>query len=170
MTNTRRQSLGGTPKPSPAAGFRRASVRRRRARRGSAILEFAILLPVLLTIALLCVDFGRFAHHYIAVTNAARAGAGYGSSHAIAGSSDPVWAARVQQAVKDELGWDNWHADERAKLTISTPVVTREPATGNWRVEVQVSYAFATLVNWPFLPGYNTPVILHRRVVMRGII
>jgi Flp pilus assembly protein TadG len=171
MTHRGWQPWDGTSRPRLAVARRRwADAHRRRARRGSAILEFSILLPLLLTIVLLCVDFGRFAHYYIAVTNAARAGAAYGSSHAVAGTSDPTWAGQVRQAVRDELGADNWSADEQAKLAIAAPVVTRDVATGDWRVQVDVRYEFHTLVNWPFLPGYNTPLVLQRRVVMRGTI
>ena len=43
-----------------------------RRRRGSAILEFALVLPPLLMMVLLCIDFGRIAYYYIAVTNVAR--------------------------------------------------------------------------------------------------
>ncbi len=35
------------------------------------------------------------------------------------------------------------------------------------RVEVTVSYPFQTLINWPFLPGYNDPLIITRTVAMR---
>ena len=50
----------------------------RRHRRGAAAVEFAVILPLLVTIVLGCVDFGRFAYNYIALTNAARAGAAFG--------------------------------------------------------------------------------------------
>ena len=46
----------------------------RRHRRGVTAVEFALILPLLMTIVLGCVDYGRFAYDYIAVTNAARAG------------------------------------------------------------------------------------------------
>jgi Flp pilus assembly protein TadG len=44
-----------------------------RSRRGAAAVEFALILPLLVTLVLACVDFGQFAYNYIAVTNAARA-------------------------------------------------------------------------------------------------
>jgi Flp pilus assembly protein TadG len=157
MANRRRRL------PSGSGASRRRSVRR-----GAAIVELAVILPVLLTIALLCVDFGRFAYCYIAVTNAARAGAAYGSSHALVGTSDPVWAAAVQAAVTDDFSQNKWY--QASKLTVDQPVVTRDATTGNWWVQVNVQYSFQTLIHWPFLPGYSSPVALHRRVVMRGII
>jgi Flp pilus assembly protein TadG len=43
-------------------------------RRGASATELAIILPLFITIVLSCVDFGRFAYTYIAVSNAARAG------------------------------------------------------------------------------------------------
>jgi Flp pilus assembly protein TadG len=150
--------------PAATARRRRPVRPRSGARRGAAVLELAVLLPVLLSVALLAVDFGRFAYWYIAVTNAARAGAGVGSANP---NGD------MQQAVKDELGLSNWSAPEQAKLTIGTPVITYETDalghfTGCWRAEIDVTYNFKLLINWPFLWNYNEPVALHRKVVMRG--
>jgi len=162
--------------PHVAAVARRQRIgRRRAARRGAAVLEFAILLPWLLTIALLCVDFGRFAHYYIAVTNAARAGAGYASNNLFTPATKPRWDAAVRQAVVDELTENppnRWF--DASKLTIPAPLMIQEGG-GYWRVQVDVSYPFQTLINWPFLDilggrKYNEPLILHRRVVMRGTI
>lgn len=143
----------------------------RAGRRGTAIVEFAVMLPILLTLMLLCVDFGRFAHYDIAVTNAARAGAAYGSSHGFTISTRPAWEAQVRLAVVDELDSNSWF--DASKLTVPSPVVT-QGGDGSWRVQVDVSYPFQTLLNWPFLPPtpegrrYHDPLILHRAVVMRG--
>jgi Flp pilus assembly protein TadG len=161
MAIARSQSERREPMP------RRAVVRRRArwsARRGSATLELAILLPLLLSVALLCVDFGRFAHFYIGVTNAARTGAGFASSNLYTPTTQSLWNAKVQQAVRDELSTNAWF--DPSKATISQQMI---PETGGyWRAQVDVTYPFRTLINWPFLPGYNTPVMLHRKVVMRG--
>lgn len=48
-------------------------------RRGVATVELALLAPLLIFIALVTVDFGRFAKYYITVENAARNGALHGS-------------------------------------------------------------------------------------------
>jgi Flp pilus assembly protein TadG len=144
----------------------------RERRRGSAILEFSLILPLLLTLTLLCVDFGRFAHYYIAVTNAARAGAAYASANVFTTSTQSLWNAQVRQAVVDEMTANSWF--DASKLTVPSAVVTQE-AGGLWRVKVDVSYPFQTLLDWPFLPAvagraYHDPLILHRSVVMRGTI
>ena len=47
-------------------------------RSGTAATELAIIMPVFLLMVLGCIDCGRFVNTSIAVTNAARAGAGVG--------------------------------------------------------------------------------------------
>jgi Flp pilus assembly protein TadG len=121
---------------------------------------------MLVTIALLCVDFGRFAHSYIAVTNAARAGAGYASIHPVTAASKPAWDAAIRQTVQDELTANGWF--DAAQLTVP-PSLSVDEGNGYHRVTVEVSYPFQTLINWPFLPGYNDPLDLRHTVVMRRI-
>ena len=81
-------SHGGTPTP----------------RGGQALVEFALLAPVLLLLMLLAVDFGRLFFSYVAVNNAAREGAAYAGMHAADSSYDQttyeagVIAAALQEA------------------------------------------------------------------------
>jgi Flp pilus assembly protein TadG len=60
----------------------RRSASRDRSRRGQALVEFALVLPVLLVLLLLAVDFGRLFTTYVSVNNAAREGAFYAAEHA----------------------------------------------------------------------------------------
>ena len=53
--------------------------RLRRSERGAAIIEMAVLSPLLLVLVFGVGDFGRVMYHAITLTNAARAGAAYGS-------------------------------------------------------------------------------------------
>ncbi len=55
--------------------------RRHSDRRGQALVEFALVLPVLLLLTLVAVDFGRLFFSYIQVNNAAREGAAYGAGN-----------------------------------------------------------------------------------------
>jgi Flp pilus assembly protein TadG len=133
-------------------------------RGGSITLEFVFLLPVLLSLMLLTVDFGRFAHTYIAVSNAARAGASIGSFNAATPASKPLWDAAIQQAVTDEFETNTWF--DVGNLVVAAPVLIDE-GNGLRRVQVDVTYPFQTLINWPYLPGYSDPVDLRHVVVMR---
>lgn len=136
-------------------------------RRGVAALELAIILPLLITIVLGCVDFGRFAYTYIAVTNAARAGAGFGSVHSYTFSPESTWVAAVRQAAIDEMcgsSADNTPLFDASKVTIATPVVTTDSG-GQQRVRLTVSYPFEMLIQTPFLPIDNMEIT--RTVEMR---
>ena len=50
--------------------------------RGQALVEFALVAPVMLVVLLLAVDFGRLFFSYVSVNNAAREGAYYAATHA----------------------------------------------------------------------------------------
>ncbi|MBI3466966.1 MAG: pilus assembly protein [Planctomycetes bacterium] len=132
-------------------------------RRGGAAIEMAIILPLLVTLVLGAIDFGRFAHTHIAVTNAARAGAGYGIMNPFSTITRNTWDAQVRQAVIDELT-PGFNA---SNVTIS--VATATQSDGLWRVSVTVTYPFQTVVNWPLIPGYKPPLNLRRTVVLRAI-
>lgn len=130
-------------------------------RQGAVAVEFAIILPLLMTIVLACVDFGRFAHTYIAVTNAARAGAGFASFHPFTATTRQLWDDRTRETVETEMG----SAFDANKIDVPSPVVSVD-ADGFERVRVKVSYPFATLAAWPFLPN---DLILTRAVEMRFV-
>lgn len=140
----------------------------RQRRSGGAAIEFAIILPLLAGLVLGCVDLGRFAYSYIAITNAARAGAGFGIVHPFDAYTQPIWEARIRQAVADEM---------RALPDFDPNAVTITPGTdseGFWTVTVDVPYSFRTVVPYPWMPpsqgatGHST-FNMHRTVIMRGI-
>jgi len=133
-----------------------------RRRQGAAAVEFALVLPVLVTILIGATDFGRFYYSAIAVTNAARAGAAYGCMNPYDSSNSTAWQAGITQAVTDELSQSA--AFNTGQLTVNiNPVV--EPS-GLTQISVQVIYPFTTVVSWPAIPSsFN----LSQTVVLRGI-
>jgi Flp pilus assembly protein TadG len=141
----------------PAAG-------KRRCRRGAAAVELALVLPLLAALALGCVDLGRFVYTYIAVTNAARAGAGFGSTHSYTASTYTTWQAKAQQAAADDMG--SVSGFDKSQVTVaSVPDDSSNPG-GPWRAQVTVPCSFRTLVTWPLLPNSFT---VQRTVAMRGV-
>ena len=68
--------------PRSTADIRRRRVsarpRRPQRRRGQAVVEFALILPVFLFLVVMALDFGRLFFSYVQVNNAAREGANYG--------------------------------------------------------------------------------------------
>ena len=58
----------------------------KRTARGQSLVEFALLLPILLLLAVMLVDLGRAVYYYSVIFNAAREGARYGIIHPTDGS------------------------------------------------------------------------------------
>ncbi len=85
--------------------FYRSSCPRRRCSQvgGQALVEFAVVLPLLLALALGVIEMGRYAYIGILVGNAARAGAAYGSEHLANASTDPAVKAKVQAAAVNDF-------------------------------------------------------------------
>ena len=132
-------------------------------RRGASAAEFAIILPVLLMIVLGFIDFGRFAYHHVAVTNAARAGAEYAITTPYVSSAQSAWRAKVQETARDEM--TNQIGYDPSDLTIATTVTVEQ--TGLRRVRVEATYAsFQTIVSWPGIPSALT---IRSAVTMRVI-
>ncbi len=151
-------------------------------RRGASAVEFALVLPLLVTIVLGCVDFGRFAYTYIGVTNAAREGAYFAAKNPWTSTTDTAWRTQLRLTVENELGCrqpgssfdpanvgiscptDNLLPKKNPKdPDVWTPVLTE---AGDKRIGVLVSYPFAMVVNWPFIPNQMT---VGRTVQMRAL-
>jgi len=131
----------------------------RPARQGTAAVEFALILPVLMMLLLGCIDFGRFPHSYIAVTNAARAGAGFGSVNPYTTATDKEWNAAIKSAVVDEMSKLNGFD--------STQLVVPSTKPQNGNVTVTVKYPFQTVVDWSLIwPGLPNSVTMQQVAAM----
>jgi Flp pilus assembly protein TadG len=109
----------------------------------------AIVLFLLITVVLGCVDFGRFATTFIAVTNAAREGANMGSRHPFTDTTHELWRKKIKEAIVDEMsGVPRFSEDE---LTVADPIVVKANETA--RVRVQVTYPFEPFVPWLIIPS-----------------
>jgi Flp pilus assembly protein TadG len=136
--------------------------RRRNNRRATAATELALILPLLMTFILGCIDFGRIAYAYCAVSNASRAAAEYGATHNFTAWTRAAWQSRIEQAASAELSAiPNFDA---AQSNVS--VSTTSDAYGLFRVTVDVQYPFTTIVPWPGMPQV---VVLWRNTSMRQI-
>jgi Flp pilus assembly protein TadG len=136
----------------------------------------AIIVPVLMLLILGCLDFGRFANALIAVTNAARAGAGVGiMSHypdpdPSKGTGLINWQASICTAVANELGMSddftpagpgdpNGYVNSQG---LYVQAVRRSEEGGLWRAQVTARYPF----NWWGIPSQLQP---QQIVVLRAI-
>lgn len=113
-------------------------------RSGVATVECSILLPLLLFLFLVGVDFSRVFYFSIAVTNCARNGAMYGSK-------DPS-KALDQTGIKNAVLIDA-HNLNQDMMTISSATDSNTAPT---YVEVTVVYPFQTTTGFLGLPGTFT--------------
>lgn len=119
---------------------------------GVAAVELAVLLPFLVFIFVLAVDFSRVFYAYLTITNCARNGAIYGSQ-SIAHSTDVTGI--TSKALADATNLQ------------PSPQVSSSPAYdagGNRCVQVTVTMPFQTVTNFPGIPS---PINLTQTVQMR---
>src|SRR5258708_3931374 len=72
-------------------------------RRGTAAVEMALVLPLILLLAFAVADFGRVVHAYLVVSNAARCGAEYGSMHEFTAYTRSSWQAQIRSVIEGEM-------------------------------------------------------------------
>ncbi len=115
---------------------------RKRCRKGVAAVELAVLLPLLVFLFLITIDFARVYYFSLTLTNCARAGALYASDPAVAPESP---FASVQEAALAD-----------ATNLSPAPTITQTEGTdgsGRTYVEVTASYSFSTVTGFPGLPN-----------------
>ncbi len=155
---------------------------------GQALIEFALVLPLLFLLILNLVNFGAFIYAWITVANAARAGAQYMIiGPAWVGSPFPPDSAAVTTLATN----DAWWLPNRASLQVTVcknNKGTLEPpgCGGTWGAPtdpestsyvvgaVDVSYTYQPLIpfwDFPNLGIHLTipPTTIHRRTVMRMV-
>src|SRR5436190_10912754 len=114
----------------------------KRNRRGAAVVELAVLLPLLVFLFVVAVDFARIFYYSVTLTNCARAGAMY--------ASDPTTSA--------ESPFASTQAAALADATNLTPAPTISTtsgvdAAGRPYVEVTAAYTFRTITGLPGVPN-----------------
>lgn len=120
------------------------SRRRRRSERAQSLVEFALVLPIFLVIAMATVDFGWALRSWISTTNAAREGARLG----VTGASENAIETRVVNNASDLIDADD--------VTVSNA----QGQTGeNVTVTVSFNYEYITPVGGiiSFLSGGTLP-------------
>ncbi len=117
---------------------------------GQAIVETALIMPLLIMMIFGMVELGRLGNAYLAVTHAAR----HGARHGVVGGSNPEIIEKVKNA---SLPLDN----EKISITIY-------PETGRITgTDLSVTVAYPVELIIPFFPGLSSPVNVESTVIMR---
>lgn len=121
-------------------------------RNGVATVEFAVLLPLLMFLFGIGVDFARAFYFHLTITNAARNGALYGCSNpTTANDTVGIQAAALKDTT--DLG-----------PSVGVTSSTFTDASGFTFVTVDVTYPFNTVTQFPGVPS---PLTLNQKCVMR---
>ena len=135
-------------------------LRRPSSRRGTAAVEFALAIPLLMLLAIGCCDMGRALADYVAVSNAARVGAEYGATHAYSTYTYSSWQGVIVQRAQQEMQGSSGIDPTQLGVTVSTV-----PKTGSlYLVTVTVTYPFTLITAWPGMP---TQINLSHSVTMQ---
>ena len=126
----------------PISVSRRPLAQRFRTREGAAVVELAVMLPLLVFLFVIAVDFARVYYFSLTLTNCARAGALY--------ASDPATA--------DESAFDSYEDAALADATNLNPPpelykTSGMDASGRSYVEVTATYTFSTVTVFPGVPS-----------------
>jgi Flp pilus assembly protein TadG len=124
---------------------------RRRALHGQAMVEFALLLPILLLLLVVAIDFGRLFATFVAVNNAAREGAAFAGLHPTqVTSADNADPENVTYRARQEV--ENPSDTRFTAVTVAAPTCNPAPCptvlgTGGGktiRVSVSTNFTFFT--------------------------
>lgn len=137
-----------------------AGVRRARNCRGSATVEFALLLPILMGLLLGVMEVGLALYDKAVLTQACREGARAGIVLRSPKPGEAEIRAIVQQRAQAQL----------VSLTATTPlqvsVIQSTPAAYPNTLQVSASYTFRGLAWGPLLQVLGAPLVMKASVVM----
>lgn len=146
----------------------------RHTHRGTATVEFAITLPLLLFLMAATAELGRMVSQYNTLTKAVRDGARYAASTAAAGTTGIVSITpAIQTAVGNLVATGNVNGGTALLPGLSATNVTVSDA-GNGYVSVSASYAYqpmlgATLPTFGLGGSIKIAVPLNAAAIMRAL-
>ena len=120
-------------------------VRKSNRRRAAATVEFAVLLPFLLYVAVIATDWARLLYYTITIEACARNGA--------------IWQSDADYRSKSPYTTLHQAATAEAPQLNATATVTATPTTDSTNhaaVRVTVSVPFKTITNFPGVPSSQT--------------
>ena len=135
--------------------------------RGHSTVEMAVVAPVMALLLLAATDLARLFYASIAVSNAARAGAQYGSQSLIAAADSAGMAAAAKADASNVTGLNAVGSQCTCFTPSSVTACASSYCTSNPQgtfVEVDTSTTFRTLITYPGIPS---SVSLSGKAIMR---
>jgi Flp pilus assembly protein TadG len=129
--------------------------------RGQTLVEFALILPIFVFLAVVIFDLGRAVYYYSTIFNAAREGARFGVIYPSAASYDLIKDEAIKYAVALDLS--------RANVNVEPGPIENAGGINNPTIKVTVNYTFTPVTPlvsrlFPCGCGY---IVLSSEAVMR---
>ncbi len=133
-------------------------VRRYGNRRGAALVEIALAIPILLLVLAMIGDFSRAYVVAKAVDNSISMAAYQASTTPITLGQFSSWSSTIEQRLRDSLDVYAWYESNRLIVRITQPSVSNGliDSSGNVLVEIQTEYSADHLIRLPSLPSSYT--------------
>lgn len=127
-------------------------------RRGAALVEIALVLPILFLFLALIADFGRAYVVANAIDNAASQGAFNAAMNSLVDEDYNNWKNAVEQNVRQTLSLYAWFDPNRLTVTVPMPSQSNGliDSFGVSLVEVKAEYTAQHLIRLPGLPSNYT--------------
>ena len=136
-----------------------------RSQRGTAMVEFALVLPVFLFLLIGMIETGRYMYFAILASHAARAGVQYGAQSNVTASDT---AGMINAATQDGQSLANWTVTVNHFClnngAAATCPVGQPGSTIAYYVQVKVTGTFTSLLNYP---GIRNTLPITSTAVMR---
>ena len=118
-------------------------------RRGTAAVEFAVVLPTLILIVLATIDLSRMAHASYTLSNALCAGAEVAATKRVTSYSQSQWESEVELAIQEHL------QQSLGQLATSVQInITTVPVTGDMnQTTLQATLPLDATADWPVFGG-----------------
>jgi Flp pilus assembly protein TadG len=137
---------------------------------GQGLVELAIVLPVLVLLLLGAAEYGRLSYAGVEVTNAAYAGAAYGSQNHATASDDTGMAAAATNEGANLAAMDaHWLTSGVATqhLCASSYSATPSGCSGSSPIEYVKVNTQATVASLFNFPGFPSTYVLHGQALIR---
>lgn len=145
-----------------------------RTQRGTAVVEFAVILPLLVVIVFGIIEFSVLLYDKAMVTNASREGARVGIVFNVDGNGDWIGVSdtTIRNTVNSYLSsYLISLGNPAATVSIPDPVRTTNPDTGAYSpggtLTVSVTYTYTFMVIPNFIASIINPITLTAQTVMR---
>lgn len=122
-------------------------------RRGAALLEFSMSIPILLLLSIAVFDFAKTSYFRFVVADAAGAASRYAAFNPVTAVSMDTWRSELESAARNSVEGSPWISS--TALVVDSPII-EIITTVETRITVRIEYTYHLNIWWPGLPSQAT--------------